>query len=240
MKAELSALYALQQLDSTIDRLKREFAALDAGQSEKAAHDSAKTALEEATTALHADTTNLRDAELEQKSVETKKAEYEKKLYGGTVSNPKELMAMTDEVAMLERQRARLEEKILGLMNEIETRRTTEKQAQHHAGQTRQAMKAKQADYKKTAESIAGMARALIKQREAAVKKIKPDLLKRYEALRISKGGLAIVPLEDGNACGGCKMGLPSMLVVRVHEGSAIEVCQNCKRILCEAPAITT
>src|SRR5262245_50421544 len=125
MKAELSALYALQQLDSTIDRLKREFAALDVGQAEKTAYDTAKTALEGATSALHADTASLRDSELEQKSIETKKAEYEKKLYGGTVTNPKELMAMTDEVAMLERQRARLEETILGLMNEIETRKTT-------------------------------------------------------------------------------------------------------------------
>lgn len=239
MKTELGALYELQQMDSAIDALKRAFAALDSGQAETAVRDTAKTEYEEAAATLHTDTASLRDAELEQQSVVTKKEGFEKKLYGGSVTNPRELMAMQEEVEMLERNRARLDEKIMTLLSEIEIHRARESRTKQALQEASSALKAKQKDYKQQAQTIADQARLLIEQRSAAAKNIPPDLLKRYETLRTNKAGLAIVPLEDGNACGGCKMGLPTMLVQRVHEGSHIEVCQNCKRILCEAPKVT-
>lgn len=238
MKTELNALYALQQIDSAIDALKREFAALDAGQGEAAARDTAKKAHDEAAATLSADTASLHDVELEQKTVLAKKDDYEKKLYSGSVTNPRELMAMQEEVEMLERMRTRLDEKILGLVNALETHRSHEAQTKKTLQETTKTLKAKQSDYKQHAQTIADQARALLMQRKTAEKSVPAALLQRYETLRIHKNGLAIVALEDGNACGGCKMGLPTMLVQRVHEGSHIEVCQNCKRILCEAPKV--
>jgi uncharacterized protein len=238
MKAELAALYALQQLDSALDRLKREFAALDPGTAEKSVSDAAKAAYEEAAATLHTDSAALRDAELEQQSTVEKKTEYEKKLYGGTVSNPKELMAMQAEVEMLDRQRARLDEKILALMTALETHRTHEAETKRAFDKAKSALKAKQGDYRKVAAEITAQARGLLAKRPKLVKPVPPDLLKRYDSLRATKGGLAIVPLEDGNACGGCKMGLPTMLVTLVREATSIEVCQNCKRILCVAPPV--
>ena len=65
-----------------------------------------------------------------------------------------------------------------------------------------------------------------------------PDnLIKRYESLRLSKAGVAIVALQDGNACGGCKMALPSSLVTRIHAGTGMEICQNCGRLLYDLEA---
>jgi uncharacterized protein len=233
MKAELTALYTLQQLDSALDHLKRDFAALDSGQAEKTASAAAKAAYEEAAATLHADSAALKDAELEQQSATDKKADYEKKLYGGVVTNPKELMAMQAEIEMLDRQRARLDEKILALMTALESHRVREAETKKAYDAAKRALKAKQTQYRTLAEEITQQARALIAARPKQVKPIPPDLLKRYDALRATKGGLAIVPLEDGNACGGCKMGLNTMLVTLVREGDKIEVCQNCKRILC-------
>lgn len=236
MKSELAALYQLQQLDSTLDRMKKEFAALDQGQTEKATYDAAKAALDAVSGDIHTNSANLRDTELEQQTVTTKKTEYEKKLYSGKVTNAKELMAMQEEIEMLDRQRGRLEEKILGLHEALEARRIEENTAKKAMDVAKKALKTRQTEYKQVAEGIAEQAKVLVGQRPSMVKQIPETLMKRYDSLRASKAGLAIVALEDGNACGGCKMGLPSMLVQLVHEGNTIQVCQNCKRILCEAP----
>src|SRR5947209_20570505 len=101
MKEKLAALYALQQIDSALDALKRRYAALDPGRVEETAHQSAKGAHDEAASALHATTASLHDTELEQKTVEAKRSEYETKLYSGAVRVPKELSAMQEEIEML-------------------------------------------------------------------------------------------------------------------------------------------
>ncbi len=236
MKEKLAALYALQQMDSAMDALKRQYGALDVGLAEKAAFDQAKAAHQEADAALTTTTTDVRDLELEQKAVETKRQGEETKLYSGKVQNPKELQAMQDEVEMLGRQRVRLEEKMQALMSDLETRRTREAEAQAARKKAQSAFSAKTKAAKAAAETIATQARTLAGQRNGLAHTIDAALLKRYDALRAAKGGVALAALEDSNACGGCKMALPSSVVTRVRLGDDIEVCDNCRRMLCEAP----
>lgn len=232
VQTQLLALYHLQQLDSALEALKKQYNALDPGRVEQTAFSTAKTAQEEAEAALHATGVALHDSELEQKSVEAKTADFEKKLYGGTIRVPKELQAMQEEVEMLKRQRGRLDEKILTLMDELEAQRVREAETRQARTASEEALKTKQAAYKKEANTLVAQARELQAQRAEAVKPIPPALLKRYDSLRASKAGVAVAPLEDGNACGGCKLGLPSSLVERAQEGRGIEVCDNCGRIL--------
>lgn len=240
MKTELVALYRLQQLDSTLDRLKREFAALDPGRQEKEDYEVARTSVATATEDLHQKEVALRDNELEYQTVTAKRDEYEKKLYSGKITNPKELIAMQDEIAMLDRQRGRLEERRRELQAALEASHAAAEQAKRALESARRALQARQKTYKQVAGQIAAQARTLAAQRAQMAREIPEALLKRYETLRPARGGVAIVALQDGDACGGCKMGLPRMLVQRVREGTTIEVCTNCKRILCEAPVPET
>ncbi|HZO88403.1 MAG TPA: C4-type zinc ribbon domain-containing protein [Chthonomonadaceae bacterium] len=235
-KAQLQALYRLQQLDSALAALQRQYNALDQGRAEKAALEAAQAAHKEADTTLHATSTALRDSELEEQTVETKAAAMEKKLYGGTVRAPKELQSLQEEIEMLKRQRGRLDEKILTLMDEVEAQRAREAETKQALAAAEAAFQAKRAAYKRDAEALVAQARIVAAQRAEAAKAVPPALLKRYESLRASKGGLAIAALEDENACGGCKMGLPSSQVKRIHEGNTIEVCENCGRLLCIPP----
>lgn len=233
MKAKLAALFALQQLDTAIDALKKHYAALDSGKAEQAVYQAATAEHKEAEAALHAVSGALRDTELEVKSVDEKRAAYETKLYSGSVRNPKELQSMQDEIEMLSRLRGKLDEKVLSLMDQLESSRTGEAAAKQTLAQSAVALKAKQEAYKKEAETLIAQARVLAAQRQEAAKQVDAALMQRYDKLRAIKNGLAIVPLEDGNACGGCKMGLSSSLVKRVLAGETIETCDNCKRILC-------
>lgn len=236
MKEQLTALYSLQLQDSALDAMKRQFAALDSGREEKTAYEAADEAYKTAHTEQQTVSADLKDAELEQKAIETKRSDIEKKLYGGTVRNPKELQAMQEEIEMLDRQRARLDDKILTLMETLEIRRKEEAETKQLRSAALSAFKQKQEAYKQTAESIRSQAQELVAQRNAAEKSIPEALLKRYNTLRAARGGIAIAAVEDGNACGGCKMALPSTLITRIHEGNTIEICGNCARMLCEAP----
>jgi predicted nucleic acid-binding Zn-ribbon protein len=236
MKEKLAALFALQQLDSGLDALKQTYAALDPGRAEKAEYDTAKAEHDAADAELHRVTTDLRDTELQQQTLETKRKEVEEKLYSGKVRAPKELMAMQEELEMFGRQRSALDENQLLLIEALEAAKTRLEETKTRLSAAVAAFKEKQAAFGVQTETIRAQARVLVSQRKEAAKQVAPDLMKRYESLRASKNGLAIVALEDGNACGGCKMGLPGMPVQRVLEGNSIELCQNCGRILFAKP----
>ena len=236
MKEQLIALYTLQQQDSALDALKRQFALLDPGRQEKATFEVAEAAHKAADAAMHATSGELKDVELEQKAIEIKRGEYETKLYSGKVSNPKELQAMQDEIDMLGRQRVRLDEKLLILMDALEARRKEAAEAKKAWSAARSTLKQRQEVYKQTAEQIRAQAQLLVNQRSERTAAVPPALLKRYEAMRLTKTGVAIATIEDNNACSACRMVLPSSLVTRIHEGSTIEICQNCGRMLCETP----
>lgn len=232
VKAQLKLLYELQQIDSALDALKKQYGALDRGQAEQGQYETAKTGYEEANAALHAAQASMRDLELEEKTVEAKKAEEESRLYSGKVSAPKELQAIQEEVEMLQRQRSRLDEKLLILMDDLEQCRAREAATKQAFTTITDAFRAKIAAFNAQTEAMKAQAQELSRQRTEAAKAVPTDLLKRYEGLRAAKNGLAIVAIEDGNACGGCKMGLPSDTVLRVHEGAAFTTCENCGRLL--------
>ena len=237
MKEQLAELYALQKIDSGVDALKRKFAALDKGAGEKTSYDAANAAFKELDHALHGVSGMLKDTELEQKAVEEKRAAEEKKLYSGTVRNPKELTAMQEEVEMLARQRGRLDEKIILLMDEVEMAKQHQLAAKKTLSAARAALKAKLAIAQSAYDEMSAMGQRLMAHRKEAEKKIPAPLLQRYNSLRAANQGVGIAAVVDGNTCDGCRMGLPSQIVTRVRLGKDIETCLNCGRMLCEGDA---
>src|SRR5947209_9111571 len=110
MPLQLQELWNLQQIDTEIYRLKREKSRLDDGAALRQAFEAAARAVEALESRLRKLRADLSDAELELKRIEAKKADFERRLYQGKVTIPKELTAMEQEIAMLGRQRGRLDE----------------------------------------------------------------------------------------------------------------------------------
>src|SRR5438128_9464229 len=121
MPLQFEELWNLQQIDTEIYRLKRERSRLDDGAALRQSFEAAARAVEGLETRLRKLRVDLADAELELKRIEGKKADFERRLYEGKTTNPKELTAMEQEISMLGRQRGRLDESILTLMDRIET-----------------------------------------------------------------------------------------------------------------------
>ncbi|NIN97204.1 MAG: hypothetical protein GTO49_19960, partial [Anaerolineae bacterium] len=64
------------------------------------------------------------DRDLELKALEEKKARFESQLYGGTVRNPRQLSDLQGEVTMLSREISKVEDRILELMEALESERS--------------------------------------------------------------------------------------------------------------------
>ncbi len=232
MNKALNALYKLQEVDSALALAYKRYNALDKGAAEQAAADSDRALHTRTVKEHHESARDLQDSELELKTLEEHKASFEKKLNSGRVTNWKEMQDIQEEIDALGRQRSKLDERILGLMDQLETRRTSKKQTAAKLKAADAALVAKQAEYKTSARKLAVQVQTLNAQRIELAAPVAPGLLRRYEAIRTSKGGMGIAKLENGD-CGGCHTSLPSGVITAVEDTESIEVCESCGRLLC-------
>ena len=67
-------------------------------------------------------------------------------------------------------------------------------------------------------------------ERDKLAAAVKPDVLKRYSAIRMRRG-LAVVAVKNGT-CQGCNMNIPPQLYNVLQRGVSIEICPSCSRII--------
>jgi predicted nucleic acid-binding Zn-ribbon protein len=67
-------------------------------------------------------------------------------------------------------------------------------------------------------------------ERDKLAALVKPDVLKRYGAIRMRRG-LAVVSVKNGT-CQGCNMNIPPQLYNVLQRGISIEICPSCSRII--------
>ena len=67
-------------------------------------------------------------------------------------------------------------------------------------------------------------------ERDKLAATVKPEVLKRYSAIRMRRG-LAVVAVKNGT-CQGCNMNIPPQLYNILQRGVSIETCPSCSRII--------
>lgn len=176
-----------------------------------------------------------RRVEEEVRLIEEKIAAEEHKMYSGQVINPKELSALQDEVDMLKRRKAPLEEKGL---EELEAR--DQLLAQRARLEEEMAELAREASevQRKIAEAESAIDRELAaedERRAAVLPKIAPDALEQYESLRETKKGIGVGALENG-VCTACREALSAVEIDRIkrkaRDGEWLFRCEHCRRLL--------
>lgn len=232
MNQSLVALYHLQEVDTAILQTDRMLRRLDTGANEKALADELRASRDAAAERLHRLERDLHDSELEQRSVEAKRKEYETKLYSGKVSNPKELDAMQHEIEALGRYRGTLDERILGLMDELESARALAGETELRFAEADRQYQEKARHHQANSLKLQGDLAKLQLMRKHRAADVPAPLVKRYEVIRAAKGGAGAALLEAGR-CGACRTNLPRNIVVSVRDTEAIETCESCGRILC-------
>ena len=228
----VSHLYDLQQVDSAIGRAVAVRAGLSDGTAERAAVAGATERLKEIRHQLATRQTHLRDLELAIQSVQAKRARVEADLYSGRINNPKELASMQDELTLLGRTKARSEDELLALLDEVERLEPQERDGMGILGAADAALARQMAASRQAADAVEKEIADLMARRTALTDGLEEDLVRRYDRLRERKGGVAVVAVRGG-ICEGCHVGIPERLLRRLEEEPETRAaCDGCGRWL--------
>jgi uncharacterized protein len=228
--AALAALWAVQQVDLRIAGGRAERAALDDGAALRTEAEQVRAAANDAAARLHTAQATLRDQELQLASAESKKKKAEGDLYGGRISNPKELASLEEEIAGLARVRDQLEDRILGLFDEVESLKRESAAGQSAARAVDDRLSAHLAAYERERDRLDREIASAEAERARLAAAVEPRLLKKYDGIAAQEGGVGIVAIVGG-FCGGCHNDVPARFVSRVRAGDVV-TCERCHRIL--------
>ncbi|HLX89371.1 MAG TPA: C4-type zinc ribbon domain-containing protein [Acidimicrobiales bacterium] len=236
MSGVFEQLLELQEHDTRIDQLRHRRATLPA-RAELADTEAAQARLEARMAGVRAqrDEHGAHQAALEEQieASKARRAELEKRMFGGQVSAARDLQAMDEEVRHLARHISDLEDRELEVMELLEPL-DGDLQA---ADVERHSLDARAAQLKgliaEAEKEIDAELDEELTPRQPLAEGLPPELLRRYEALRTKLGGTGAARLV-GNSCSGCHLTLPAMEVDRIKKAppDAVITCDNCGRIL--------
>lgn len=157
----------------------------------------------------------------------------EQRLFGGSVSNPKELSALQQEVQRLRAQQGQQEEIVLEAMDRAESLQETVQRATVALQQAEVAWAKESASLLLHRDQVAAKQQEMQAKRTQAAEKIASALLSRYETVRRLKQGRAVSKVEQ-DACQACRVTLTPNDLQRMRTNSAneLQICGNCGRIL--------
>lgn len=232
----LHGLLDVQAHDTRLDQLHHQQANLP----ERAARDAAAARLAQTLTRLIAEAATRDDLARDQRRLDdeverlgAKRAGVHDRLYSGTVSNPRELQDLQDEVDALGRRITALEDRELEIMEQVEP-------VEERLGELTAARKEQEATLADAEVRLATAEAELVvaidtetSERTAAATEVPEDMLGSYDKLRAGLGGVAVARLV-GNQCGGCHLTLSAMEAARLRKLGAEEMasCEECGRIL--------
>lgn len=222
-------LYQLQQIDDDVRAKEGRLAEVEAHLGESDELLAARTQLEQAEAKLYELEREQREQELELKTITSKLESEESRLYGGRVTNPKELAGLQKEVRYLRERRADVEDDLLETMmaREETAARVAERRSKLEAIES--TWQTEQSALTEERDRLQFELAELRSRREEIVSQVPPRPLSTYEYLRRTKG-VAVAPLDNG-ICTGCRVSLPAAAQKRAERDDLI-TCSNCSRIL--------
>ncbi len=231
MKEQLQLLYQLQQIDTQIQADQNELARIDDGGAAQQRLGEEEQLSEQMQEDFATTQARLHDKELQLQGIEDEREAKWSRAYGGRVSDPKELQALDQKIAELDRRRDRLEEEILRLMDEVEDKQQAVDQKAGEVKYLREERQQIVDYYHNRTEQLNAELESLHQRRPQLCEQIPTSLLDRYDQIREKSNNLAVVVVGDGT-CGGCHTSVPNNYVSMLHNPSELIRCENCRRIL--------
>lgn len=227
-------LLELQGLDLAVDRLQARRREIESGAELAEARrgaDEVEQKVGEIRLALDSIGREEKRLEHEISSVEQRIAAEQKRLYDGSVANPKELSSIQAEIESLGRRKSRLEDEELGQMEHREELESRLPPLEKEHAELRQRVEEVEASAASELDEIARSLEERRAQREGLTPAIDDELLELYEDLRAQKKGVGAAALIDG-VCQGCHEKLSAMALDKLKRNDGIRRCEYCRRIL--------
>jgi hypothetical protein len=166
-------------------------------------------------------------------TIEAKRSDVNGKLYGGTITASKDLVALQEEATqLLDRQRGMEDDEleIMEQQEEVDAELGAARSGQAAAAEAEQQAQAALAGAIAELEAEIGELQA---ERALAVDPVPPELLGHYEQLAPSFDGQPMARLANGR-CDGCHIQLSAVAVDQLARApdDAVVTCEGCGRLL--------
>jgi predicted nucleic acid-binding Zn-ribbon protein len=224
-------LYALQETDSALDARRASLADAESRVGETEELVQARERVTRLKQTLEEAEKQQREQEWEIDDLREKIEPVEKKLYGGTIRNPKELEGLQQDVESLRRRQRVLEDRDLEIMVAVEEAQRESSEAQQVLAEVQAAWEVEQERLARQQEELRSEIAALKQRRAEQSGLVESSVLGLYENLRTTRQGRAVAKVERG-LCQGCRISLPMNIVRRARGGTEIVQCSSCERIL--------
>jgi uncharacterized protein len=157
----------------------------------------------------------------------------EKQLYSGSVTAPRELQALQDDVASIRRRIGQLEDDELEIMELVEPVDAERSELASQRDRLEAECERLRAALAEAESELATELAAVKAEREDAAAAVPDELWPEYDKLRARLGGVAIARLV-GSTCQGCHLALPAVEVDRIRKLPLDEAvyCEECGRLL--------
>ncbi|HEV8571424.1 MAG TPA: C4-type zinc ribbon domain-containing protein [Actinomycetota bacterium] len=230
----LDRILELQDLDLAIDRLQARRRELESGEDIRIARervDGLEERVGETRLALGSIDQEQRRLETEVATLDAKIGAEERRLYDGSVANPKELESIQHEVQALHRRKSLIEDDVLSQMERREEVGSRLPPMEAELAEARDRLAEIGGDSVRELEDIGRALAERIAERAALATAFDEELLELYEDLRAQKRGVGAAALLDG-VCQGCHQKLSPLELERIKRSEGIRRCEYCRRIL--------
>jgi len=147
------------------------------------------------------------------------------------IKTNKEYLALQREIDLAKKRKADIEEQLLNIMDRIEKKASERERIQKSFDADRVILDEKKGKLLEQMEEL----QAVVKDYKGKDQKLRASvdksLLSKYDRIRQSKKGLAIVECSDG-VCKGCHMHIPPQLYNELVRGDKLIACPACQRML--------
>lgn len=229
--SRISQLNDLQEIDREI--LTREASLLEVeartGESEEIAE--ARALLAEMRARRDQLGRTQRDAEGQAEDFQAKIAGFEAKLYGGEVTNPKELVVLQEEVSLLNQAKTKVDDSLLETLEQIDGLQGDIQAQESRLAEMEQAWVQEQERLTTEQDKLNVELEQYRTRRNVFASRIEPKDLSLYQTLLLAKGGRAVAKVER-NACQGCRITIAMNQLHRARSGQEVVQCPSCQRIL--------
>ncbi len=227
----IKRLFDLQELDLQAAAYETSLAEVRETLSDDSAVATAKALKEKSESQLLDETAARRQIESAVHRLNERLQTAERRLYGGGVTNARELSASEEERAAILSERTEAEDKLLGLMVGIEELEATRDGAQRELAQLEAQRVEDHPRLLKEEKQLVMEVDRLRQARETTLPELPPSALVLYEKIRAAKHGQAVAKVERG-MCQGCRIALPEAERRQARSGQSIVQCSSCQRIL--------
>ena len=170
-----------------------------------------------------------RTLEKDVQDIESKAAKSQEKL--NNIKSNKEYTAALKEIADIEKEKGKKEDKILQMMEEIESLKVECNDIKGEQEKLKEEFEAEKKDIEKEIFKLDKEVEELVTQRTGFNDAVDQKMLKTYDMLRDKRAGLAVSSVVGG-ICQGCHLEIPPQKYNELQRCNEMMSCPHCNRLI--------